>query len=87
MKLSSDYISYEIDGEKILVCLNSSKFAGVVKLNRTADFIVEQLKGGCTKAALVAAVTDHFSGVDAQKAEKDIDAVIASLSSIGAIEA
>lgn len=86
MKLSNDYISYEIDGEKILVCMDSNKFAGVVKLNKTADFIVEQLKTGCTKETLIHAVTEHFSEVDSAKAGKDIDSLVTALRSVGAIE-
>ena len=86
MKLSCDYISYEIDGEKILVCMDSHKFAGLVKLNSSAAFIVEQLHAGCSKRELLNAVTEHFSGVDVETAEKDLDSVLSSLRSVGAIE-
>lgn len=86
VKLSHDFISYEIDGEQIMVCLDSHRFSGIVKLNKTAAFIVEQLKNDCGKEELVNAVLAHFSGVDSVRAETDLDSVISALRTVGAIE-
>lgn len=87
MKLKKDFVVYEIDGDRILVCLDSRKFSGVIKLNSTAAFIAERMTEETTKDALVAAILEKYSEVDAEGAAKAVDSLVDSLASIGAAEA
>ena len=86
MRLSRDFMFYEIDGEKMLVCLDSRKFAGIVKLNSTAAFIADLLKDESSKEALISAVIGHYSEVDEALANTAVDSVLESLRSVGALE-
>lgn len=86
MKLNSTFISYTIDGEKILVCLDSKKFAGVIRLNKTAAFIVEQLKTEQDEETILAALQSRFSGAEEEEMRRDLAAVITQLSSAGAVD-
>ena len=47
MKLKDTYITHESDGEQILLDTSSS-FAGLIRSNKTAAFIVECLKEDTT---------------------------------------
>lgn len=86
MKLNNEFVSYEIDGEKILVCLDSRKFSGVIKLNSTAAFITELLKENTSKESIVAALMDHYEAVTHEQATQAVNSVIESLTDTGAIE-
>ena len=86
MKLNENFISYNVDGENILVCLDSKRFAGVIKLNGTALVIVEKLKNEISREKLVEELLERYIGVTAEKLAADADRVIAQLSSVGAID-
>ena len=44
MKLKDEFITYETDGEQIMVAAGTDSFSGLVRSNETAGFIVECLK-------------------------------------------
>lgn len=86
MRLNSDFISYNVDGENILVCLDSKKFAGVIKLNKTAAFIVEQLKEETERETVLSAMKSRFAGASEEEMKEDLETVIMQLSSAGAVD-
>ena len=84
MKLKNTYITHESDGEQILLDTSSS-FAGLIRSNKTAAFIVECLKEETTEEKIVEAMFEKY---DAPKEilAKDVSEVIEKLRKVGALE-
>ena len=85
MRLKDGFITHESNGEQILVSADAGVFSGLVRSNRTAAFIIEQLKAETTKERILAAMEERFDGPRDRMAA-DIDKVVAGLRRIGAIE-
>ncbi|MDD3279909.1 MAG: PqqD family protein [Lachnospiraceae bacterium] len=85
MKLNSNFITHDTEDEQVMVATGSTAFAGLVRNNKTAAFIVEQLKEETTLDKIVDAV---FTKYDAPRdvIEKDVRKIIDSLKGIGAID-
>ena len=84
MKLKDTYMTHESDGEQILLDTSSS-FAGLIRSNKTAAFIVECLKEETTEEKIVEAM---FVKYDAPKdvLAKDVSDVIEKLRKVGALD-
>lgn len=84
MKLKETYITHDSDGEQILLDTSSS-FAGLIRSNKTAAFIVECLKEETTQENIVEAMFEKY---DAPKdvLAKDVSAVIEKLRKVGALD-
>ena len=84
MKLKDTYITHDSDGEQILLDTSSS-FAGLIRNNKTAAFIVECLKDDTTQEKIVEAMFEKY---DAPKdvLAKDVSEVIEKLRKVGALE-
>ena len=84
MKLKDTYITHESDGEQILLDTSSS-FAGLIRSNKTAAFIVECLKEETTEEKIVEAMFEKY---DAPKdvLAKDVSDVIEKLRKVGALD-
>ena len=84
MKLKDTFVSHITNGEQILVDVSSS-FSGLIRSNKTAAFIVDQLKSETTLDAIVDAMFEKY---DAPKEvlRRDAQAVIDKLRSVGAID-
>lgn len=84
MKLKETYITHDSDGEQILLDTSSS-FAGLIRNNKTAAFIVECLKEETTEEKIVEAMFEKY---DAPKdvLAKDVSDVIEKLRKVGALE-
>ena len=84
MKLKDTYITHESDGEQILLDTSSS-FAGLIRNNKTAAFIVECLKDDTTQEKIVEAMFEKY---DAPKdvLAKDVSEVIGKLRKVGALD-
>lgn len=85
MKLKEGFITMQSEGEQIMVSVGDTKFAGLVRSNKTAAFIVDCLKSETTKDAIVEAMAEKY---DAPKdiLAKDVEGIIAKLRSIGALD-
>ena len=85
MKLKEGFITMQSDGEQIMVSVGDTKFAGLVRSNKTAAFIVDCMKSETTKDAIVEAMAEKY---DAPKdiLAKDVEGIIAKLRSIGALD-
>ena len=83
MKLKDTYITHDSDGEQILLDTSSS-FAGLIRNNKTAAFIVECLKEETTEEKIVEAMFEKY---DAPKdvLAKDVSDVIEKLRKVGAL--
>ena len=84
MKLKDTYITHDSDGEQILLDTSSS-FAGLIRSNKTAAFIVECLKEDTTEEKIVEAMFEKY---DAPKdvLAKDVADVIEKLRKAGALD-
>ena len=84
MKLKDIYITHDSDGEQILLDTSSS-FAGLIRNNKTAAFIVECLKDDTTQEKIVEAMFEKY---DAPKdvLAKDVSEVIEKLRKVGALD-
>ena len=60
MKLKDTYITHDSDGEQILLDTSSS-FAGLIRNNKTAAFIVECLKEDTTQEKIVEAMFEKYA--------------------------
>lgn len=85
MKLKNDFITQESDGEQIMVSTGDSGFAGLVRSNSSAAFIVDCLKEDVSKEQIVDAM---FARYDAPRdvIEKSVDDILGKLRSIGALD-
>ena len=83
MKLKDTYITHDSDGEQILLDTSSS-FAGLIRNNKIAAFIVECLKEETTEEKIVEAMFEKY---DAPKdvLAKDVSDVIEKLRKVGAL--
>ena len=79
MKLKDTFVSHITNGEQILVDVSSS-FSGLIRSNKTAAFIVDQLKSETTLDSIVDAMFEKY---DAPKEvlRRDAQAVIDKLRS------
>ena len=74
--------------ESILVPVGTATadFRGVIRLNETAAFIVEQIKNGASAEQIADAITREYE-IDRDAALRNVESVIAKLMEIHAIEA
>ena len=84
MRLKDTFITRDSDKEQVLIDVTSS-FAGLVRSNRTAAFIVECLKKDTTIEQIVETMYEKY---DAPKEvlQKDVESIVEKLRGIGALE-
>lgn len=84
MKLKDNFITHETDGEQIMVAAGGS-FAGMVRSNATAAFIVDCLKTDTTETEILDKMLAKYDG-DKNVMAEDIKTIIGKLRTIGAID-
>lgn len=84
MKLKESFITQEMDGEQIMVAAGGG-FAGMVRSNATAAFIVDCLKAETTKETILDAMEKKYDAPRKVMAD-DVDMVIGNLRKIGALD-
>lgn len=84
MKLKENFITQEMDGEQIMVAAGGG-FAGMVRSNATAAFIVDCLKTGTTREAILDAMEKKYDAPREVMAA-DVDMVLRNLRKIGALD-
>lgn len=77
-------VPQEMDGEQVMVEADGG-FAGMVRSNATAAFIIDQLKTETTKEAILDAMCKKYDAPRAVMAE-DVDMVLGNLKKIGALD-
>lgn len=85
MKLNKDFITHETEGEQIMVSVGNTAFAGLVRSNRTAAFLVECLKKEMTKEQLIETMLDRYDA-PRETIERDVQQILSILRSIGALD-
>ncbi len=84
MKLSKNFISHNDGNEKILVSDGTTKFAGLVRGNSTAGFIISCLEKDTTEDEIVSKMLKKWD-VSEEIARRDVRKVITQLREIGAV--
>lgn len=86
MKLKDTFVTQEMDGEQVMVEADGG-FAGMVRSNATAAFIIDQLKTETTKEAILDAMCKKYDAPPRAVMAEDVDMVLANLKKIGALDA
>lgn len=84
MKLKSNFITHTSGGEQLMISAGGD-FNGMVRSNSTAAEIIDLLKTETTREQIIATMADRYE-VEREVLERDVDKVLASLRSIGAID-
>ena len=85
MKLKNEYVTYPMDENEIMVGTGASGFKGMVKMNKSAAYIISCLKEETDEKAVVEKMLEKYDA-DRDIIEKDVAQVIAALRSIGALD-
>ena len=83
MKLKDTFVTYSSGDDYIVVATEG--FSGMARGNKTAAFIIEQLKTPTTPERIVDAVAARFDA-PRRTIERDVAGILARLRSIGALE-
>lgn len=85
MKLKNGFVTHDMGGEQVMVATGEASFAGLVRSNATAAFIVDCLKADTTKEAIVEAMIAKYDA-SAEIIEADVEKILTKLRSIGALD-
>ena len=85
MKLKKGFITYDNDGESMLIPSGSVSFSGLVKGNRTLGAILALLKEETTESDIVDALARRFDAPREQIAA-DVAKALSELRRIGALD-
>lgn len=85
MRLKSDFITQDIDGTQFLVPIGGSTINGLARSNRTAAFIVDQLKQETTPEAIVDAMCARYDA-DRTTIAADVREILDKLRLLDALE-
>lgn len=85
MKLKDEFVMQTVDDENIMVAVDSKIFSGLIRSNKTAATIIEQLRADVTRDDIVEKMLSQY---DAPRSiiESDVDMVIDNLRKIGALD-
>lgn len=84
MKLKENFVTQEMDGEQIMVAVDGA-FAGMVRSNATAAFIVDCLKTETTPEAVLDAMCRQYDA-PREVMVVGIEKVLNQLRGIGALD-
>lgn len=85
MKLKSNFITYEIDGNPLTVPAGGLSRNGLIRSNKTAGFIVECLKEETTEEAIVEKMVEKYDA-PRERIAADVAKTLTKLRSVGALE-
>lgn len=85
MKLKEGFVTHEMGGEQIMVATGSANFAGLVRSNPTAAFIVDCLKEETTREQIIEKMLAKYDATP-EVIGTDVDKIVAKLRSIKALD-
>ena len=85
MKLKPGFVPHDMGGEQVIVPTGENSFAGMVRCNGTAAFIVNCMQEATTREKILEAMLAKYD-VTAEVAGATVDRIVAQLREIGAIE-
>ncbi len=86
MKLKKGFITHETGDTQVMVAVGGAKFSGLIRSNRTAAFIVDQLKKETTRDAILEKMKERYDGVTDEVIGRDVDKVLNTLREVGALD-
>ena len=86
MKIKDTFVTQNIKDMQVMVDVSGDDFRGMVRSNKTAAFIVDQLKTETTREEILSTMKQTYPGASEEILAEDLDYVLASLRKIGAIE-
>ena len=88
MKIKTGFVLRTVAKENVVMAIGQASrlLNGIIKLNESGAMLWNVLKDGAEKSDLVAALQSTYE-ISAELAEKDVDAFLATLNSVGCIEA
>ena len=86
MKLNSEFLYHENNGEVYLVPSGRAEFSGVVKGNKTFGEILGLLREDTTEQKIIDTLRKEYDDAAEDVIERDVHKAVESLRSIGAIE-
>lgn len=84
MKLKESFVTHKNKDDYMMIDA-SGKFAGLIHSNATTAFIVECLKTETTREEIIQKMLDKYDA-DETEVSRDVDKIISSLKSIGAVD-
>lgn len=84
MKLSDDFLTWDIDNEQYIIATSNSEFEGMLQSNETAAFIVDCLKSDTSRQEIISKILEVYDAKESLVSE-DVDSILMFLDSIGAI--
>lgn len=87
MKVKEGFVLRSVGKEHVVISIGKavSVLNGIIKLNDSGVLLWNLLKDGTDKSALVTALQQEY-GIDAERAEHDVGAFLATLNRVGCIE-
>lgn len=85
MKLNSDFLLHNTEGETILVPTGKADFSGIVRGNKTLGAVLELLKNDVTEEEIVASMKARFDAPE-ETIRRDVEKALSELRKIGAID-
>ena len=85
MKIKSNFIRHDSEGERMLIPTGDASFSGIVKGNSTLAAITDLLAEDTTEEEVVSAMREKFDAPEGV-IERDVHEVIGKLRSIGALD-
>ena len=85
MKLKDTFITYATDSEQIMVSAAHDGFRGMVRSNKTAAFIIDCLKDGCSKEQILEKMVEKYDA-PLEILARDVEHVLEVLRKIGALD-
>ena len=86
MKINSNFLTHESNGEHYIISTSATSFNGLVKSNETAAFIIDCLKSETSEQEIINKILNEYEVTDKAKVENDVVSVIEKLRSIGALD-
>ncbi len=86
MRIKDGFLLRETAGKYIVLPLGGELDLGsLITLNETGAFLWRLLENGASREALVEALLEEYD-VDKERAEKDLDALLAKMNAVGVLE-
>lgn len=85
MKLKNGFIKHQTGKYSVLVSVNNRDFSGMVRLNRSAEFIVDCLQKETTEEKIVDAMFEKYDA-PREELKKGVQDVLTALRRVGALE-
>ena len=85
MKLKPDFITQTIEDTQFLIAVGGEAFSGIVRSNKTAAFIVDQLKTETTEEQIIDAMCTKYDA-PRETITADVKEILDTLRRINAID-